>query len=302
MNRTFAIFLLVLFCFDRNSSFLKIEWFFKNAKFQEVLLEIQQLENSYFYKENNKDLTLWKARLFSLYPESFEISAKLYESYLLEIPDPNIYYELFLLYLDMKKENELMNLISGEYIPVNLIFDPQIMILRNFLECYLKAKDRKDPKQILTIAQKIKDEYLKNYCMLIRLSTYIEEKTNNMSISQLNLYNRAMYDQQISAFRTKIQNPKEFEDFEKNLNLYFTTLFFSNHSKQESKISCELKLRFPLIDLTNLSVEECRREFKDSLLVQRNLIYFNSNIKSMQISTGALFDDSLYQLKRKKHP
>ncbi len=294
MNRIFIIFLLILFCLDRNTNMQKIESLFKEGRYQETLLEIQRFENSYFFLEKPKELILWKARLFSLYPETFEISIKFYQQYLSENPDPNIYYELFLLYLDIKRENDLLNLISGEFIPIELIFDPKIMILRNFLECYLKAKKDIKAEQILSLAQKIKDPYLKNYCILTRLSFYLKE--NDKNTFSFNLYNRNIINKQLNFFKTNATNPKEFDLFEKNITLLLNLLSSTKNSDHQKKVFCELQQRFPQFEISEISIENCRNLFKDSLLIQRNLIFAITQMQDQLIKP--FFDDRLYQLKK----
>lgn len=297
MKKLIFFFLLFFECLNFKSINREIELYFKKGEFEKSLQIIQKEESKHNLFEKSPELILWKARIFSLYPETFEISTKLYQEYISKNQSPEIYYELFLLYLDMNYIDELKNIVSGESLPEELIFEPKITIIRNFLECYLKAKDLKNPQDILNFPYSIKDQYLENYCKLTQLVSFLKNKVKDSENLKINLYDKEIFNIQLNSLKNYIKNQNEYLQLESILNYFykhFNLLTPTNHPKE--KLFCELKQRFSKIELSSLSLENCREKFKDSLLIQRKIIQPNHGKKG---STPPLFDDSIYQLDKK---
>lgn len=297
VKKLIFFFLLLFECLNFKSINKEIELYFKKGEFEKSLQIIQKEERQYNLFEKPPELTLWKARIFSLYPETFEMSIKLYQEYISKKQSPEIYYELFLLYLDMNYIDELKNIVSGESLPEDLIFEPKIVIIRNFLECYLKAKELKNQQEILNFPYSIKDEYLENYCKLTQLDTFLKKKLKDTANLKVTLINKEIFNIQLNSFKNYLKNQNEYLQLETILNYFYKHFnLLSQTLDPKEKLFCELKERFPDVELSTLSIENCKEMFKESLIIQRKIIHFTINKKK---PIPPLFDESIYQLNTK---
>ncbi|MFN3604412.1 MAG: hypothetical protein ACK4UJ_06860 [Leptonema sp. (in: bacteria)] len=300
--KNFFLFSLFIFfsgsCLNITNLSKEIESHFKKGDFDQALQLIQKVENSLTDFHKSHELILWKARIFSLYPETFGISTQLYKEYLLKNQNSDIYYELFLLYLDLKKEKELKELISADTLPTELIFDQKIILLRNFLECYLKSISSYDLREILNFSFKVSDAYLSNYCRLTKLSLFLKENLKDWNSIKLNLYKRDVFTIQVNSFKNIFTNKQKHNQIINLLELYFNQLQLSINSSNinSKKILCELQPRFPEFEITEFTIENCKKEIKNSILVQRELLDKVSNNYKDKIKP--LFDESLFLLQK----
>ena len=255
------------------------------------ILEIIQIYESKNSKVN-PDLYLWKARMYSIYPESYDMAKYFYQKYIKLNSKPELYYEYTLFLIDISDFQTIQELISGENIDPNLIFHPIINDIRNFLECRTKTIEERFNNIFLHLTV-IKDLYLFNYCyFLFYTDIYhkiifkaLQDKNpeiykNLSSLEELNLIQENPL-----ILKYKNQNPFSINELieiykEKNISAINT----------ENRIYCNLQKHFPDFKISPLNLEECKRNFPNNLTLFRKVL----NLSKRNKISVPLFDNKIY--------
>ncbi|GIX40828.1 MAG: hypothetical protein KatS3mg129_0561 [Leptospiraceae bacterium] len=292
MHRSlYFIIILFLSCNFNNNINDEIQAYYNKGNFLKIIELIKKYE--YEHKKENPQLFLWKARIYSLYPESYGLAKYYYRKTLELNPFEEYYYEYTIFLIDIHDFNTIQELISGENISPSLIFQPKIGDIRNFLECRSKILDEKY-FDVLSQLSFIDDLYLKNYCaLLLYYNLYHKFLLKNKNNKDLNMLINLSSIEQLN----NIINSNFFQQVDKDkIKQYLKDLIlkYKEYNQQNilnnPSIYCSLEKHFPEFKISSLSMEKCKETFPTNLTLHRKIIYK----KAIPIYSNPLFDNSLY--------
>ncbi len=283
-------FLLNISCNLNTNINKELNQYYEKGEFLKILETIQVYESKNF--QENPELYLWKARIYSLYPESYAIAKHFYQKYIKFNPKPEFYYEYTLFLIDISEFQTVQELISGENIDPNLIFHPIVNDIRNFLECRSKTLEERYNNIFLHI-ESIQDLYLFNYCyFLLYTNIYYKIIFKELQSRNPEIYKNLSTLEELNLIQEnplllkyKNQNPISINELiaiykEKN----------SSAIKKENRIYCSLQQHFPDFKISSLDLEECKRNFPNNLTLFRKVL---NHSKRNKISVP-LFDNKIY--------
>ena len=289
--KLFSLFFLLNLSCNLNTNISKeLNQYYEKGEFLKILETIQVYESK--NSKENPDLYLWKARLYSIYPESYDMAKYFYQKYIKLNPKPESYYEYTLFLIDISEFLTIQELISGENIDPNLIFHHIINDIRNFLECRSKTLEERYNNIFLHL-EGIKDLYLFNYCyMLLYSDIYHKIIFKNLLNTNPETYKNLSTTEELN----RIQDTTLLLKY-KNQNLFsikeLIHLYKEKNSgtlNKEKRIYCSLQQHFPDFKISAISIEECKKNFPNNLTLFRKVL---KTSKRNKISVP-LFDNKIY--------
>ncbi|MFN3245326.1 MAG: hypothetical protein ACK42K_01360 [Leptonema sp. (in: bacteria)] len=289
--KLFILFFLLNLSCNLNTNISKeLNQYYEKGEFLKILETIQVYESK--NSKENPDLYLWKARMYSIYPESYDMAKYFYQKYIKLNPKPESYYEYTLFLIDISEFLTIQELISGENIDPNLIFHPIINDIRNFLECRSKTLEERYNNIFLHL-EVIKDLYLFNYCyMLLYSDIYHKIIFKNLQNTNPETYKNLSTTEELNRIQDttlllKYRNQNLFS-IKELIHLYKEKN--SGTLNKEKRIYCSLQQHFPDFKISAISIEECKKNFPYNLTLFRKVL---KTSKRNKISVP-LFDNKIY--------
>ncbi len=289
--KLFILFFLLNLSCNLNTNISKeLNQYYEKGEFLKILETIQVYESK--NSKENPDLYLWKARMYSIYPESYDMAKYFYQKYIKLNPKPESYYEYTLFLIDISEFLTIQELISGENIDPNLIFHPIINDIRNFLECRSKTLEERYNNIFLHL-EVIKDLYLFNYCyMLLYSDIYHKIIFKNLQNTNPETYKNLSTTEELNRIQDttlllKYRNQNLFS-IKELIHLYKEKN--SGTLNKEKRIYCSLQQHFPDFKISAISIEECKKNFPNNLTLLRKVL---KTSKRNKISVP-LFDNKIY--------
>lgn len=290
----FAILLIFIYfsCSIEDRIEKEISFYYQKGEFQKVIEVIQKYE---IEKEQlNPKLYIWKARIYSIYPETYGLSKTFYNKYLKNYPEANYYYEYTLFLIDINDYEGIKELISGENIPPFLIFHPIIGDIRKFVECRINVLEGKYLNS-LNLLQSIHDLYLFNHCSLfLYKNIYDKFLLKENSLSSLSTLKDLSTKEKIHQIEEYLQSTnfknKNINYLKELISLFKKNNFESQESKNQ-EIYCNIQKHFPEFKISLNSLEKCIEFYPYSLTLYRTIL----NYRVQQIEVNPIFDNSIYK-------